>query len=57
VIRACAHCGARNRVPAGRLADAGRCGACRNALDPPSEPLEVDAAAFDEIVDGAPRST
>jgi thioredoxin 2 len=53
VIRVCAHCGTPNRVPAARLTDVGRCGACRNALEPPSEPLEVDAVAFDEIIDAA----
>jgi thioredoxin 2 len=31
------------------LSDAGRCGQCKSALPPASEPLEVDAAAFDEI--------
>ena len=53
MIRACAHCGARNRVPAARLADEGRCGSCRQQLAPPSEPLDVDGPAFDEIINGA----
>jgi thioredoxin 2 len=53
MIRTCAHCGARNRMPAARLADEGRCGACRHALAPPSEPLDVDEDTFDEVVDGA----
>jgi thioredoxin 2 len=52
-IRGCPHCGARNRVPAARLADAGRCGACRGELPPLAAPLEVDAASFDEVVAGA----
>jgi thioredoxin 2 len=53
MIRTCAHCGSRNRVPAAHLADQGRCGACKNPLPPASEPLEVDAATFTEIVSGA----
>jgi thioredoxin 2 len=50
VIRNCAHCGARNRVPARHLADRGRCGGCRQDLAPLDVPLEVDTAGFDEIM-------
>jgi thioredoxin 2 len=46
----CPACGARNRIPAAHLADSGRCGACKAALPPLSEPLDVDTDAFDEIV-------
>ncbi len=53
MIRTCPHCGARNRIPAARLADEGRCGACKDALHPPAEPLDVDAADFDEVVRAA----
>jgi thioredoxin 2 len=53
VIRACPHCGARNRVPAARLADEGRCGACKEALPPISEPLNVNATDFDDVVRAA----
>ena len=49
MIRACPHCGVKNRVPARHLADTGRCGGCRQALAPLSEPLEVGAADFNEI--------
>jgi thioredoxin 2 len=49
MIRVCAHCGAKNRVPARHLADTGRCGGCKQALAPLAEPLEVGAAEFDEI--------
>ncbi len=49
MIRACAHCGVKNRVPARHLADAGRCGGCKQTLPPLSEPVEVDAAEFNEI--------
>jgi thioredoxin 2 len=53
MIRACPHCGARNRIPAARLADEGRCGACKETLPPPAEPLDVDAGDFDEVVRAA----
>jgi thioredoxin 2 len=48
-LRTCASCGAKNRVSAKHLADTGRCGSCKSPLPPLSSPLEVDAAAFDEI--------
>jgi thioredoxin 2 len=53
VIRPCASCESKNRVPAKHLADVGRCGACKQPLPPASEPVEVDASAFDQIVAGA----
>ncbi len=53
VIRTCKGCGRKNRTPALHLADAGRCGACKTELPPVNEPIEVDAALFDEIVHNA----
>jgi thioredoxin 2 len=53
VIRACPHCGQKNRIPATHLADTGRCGACKNALPPVNEPLAADTALFDEILQNA----
>ena len=53
LISTCTGCGAKNRVPAARLADTGRCGACKLPLPPATEPINVDAAAFDEIVGSA----
>lgn len=50
VIRACKQCGQKNRLSAEHLADTGRCGACKNALPPLGEPLQVDAEMFDEVV-------
>jgi len=50
VIRTCEACGQKNRIAATRLADTGRCGACKAALPPLGEPLQVDTALFDEIV-------
>jgi thioredoxin 2 len=54
MIRACPVCGAKNRIPARHLSDTGRCGSCKARLAPLAEPLEVDAATFDEIVREAP---
>jgi thioredoxin 2 len=54
MIRTCGACGAGNRVPTRRLADAGHCGACKAPLAPVAEPLEADAALFEEIVSGTP---
>jgi thioredoxin 2 len=50
IVRACKQCGQKNRVPAERLADTGRCGACRASLPPASEPMEVNPELFDEII-------
>ena len=54
VIRACPHCGQKNRIPAKHLADTGRCGNCKSSLPPIAEPVEVDDALFDEIVQNTP---
>lgn len=53
MIRRCPHCGANNRVPARHLARTGRCGACKQALPPLAEPVDVDTAQFDEITAAA----
>ena len=53
VIRQCKVCGRKNRVASAHLADTGRCGACKAALPPVDEPLEVDAEQFNDIVQNA----
>ena len=53
VIRNCGACGQKNRVPAKFLATAGKCGSCKSALPPVAEPLAVDEALFDDIVQNA----
>src|SRR6202140_1672867 len=50
VIRACAHCGQKNRIPAKHLASTGQCGKCKSPLPPVAEPLAVDDPLFDEII-------
>jgi thioredoxin 2 len=49
-IRTCKSCGQKNRIASNHLADMGKCGACKTALPPLDEPMQVDAALFDEIV-------
>ena len=53
ILSPCRACGAKNRVPVKHLADTGRCGACKAALSPACEPIEVDASLFDEIIAAA----
>jgi thioredoxin 2 len=53
IVRSCAACGAKNRTPAKHLADSGKCGQCKAELPPLGEPLEVDAAQFDDVVQNA----
>lgn len=53
MIRACQHCGSKNRVPAKHLADTGRCGACKSPLPPLDEPLAVTREEFDEVLQNA----
>lgn len=53
LVRSCSVCGQKNRVPAIRLADTGRCGACKSPLSPVNEPLEVDPGQLDEITQSA----
>src|SRR5271155_1885927 len=53
IIRTCSHCAQQNRVPAKHLADTGRCGKCKSPLPPVAEPLAVDEALFDEVIQSA----
>lgn len=53
VIRICKNCDRKNRVPVSHLSDTGRCGACKTPLPPISEPLEVDPALFNELLQEA----
>lgn len=55
MLRTCAACGTANRIPIAHLADTGRCGRCKAALPPDTQPIEVaDAATFARIVREAP---
>jgi len=50
IVITCPNCGAKNRIPAKHLADAGKCGACKHPLSSLGEPVEVNTAGFDEVV-------
>jgi thioredoxin 2 len=50
MIRKCANCGTLNRIPARHLSDSGKCGSCKAAIPPLAEPVEADAALFDEVM-------
>lgn len=52
LVRNCPACGRSNRIPAERLMQSARCGACKTALPPIAEPIAVDQALFDGIVGG-----
>lgn len=49
MIRICASCERKNRVPTSRIADAGKCGGCGTPLPPLGAPIDVDAKRFAEI--------
>jgi thioredoxin 2 len=50
-LRSCSHCGTTNRIAVRHLADQGRCGKCKQALGPLTEPIDItNAAQFDELV-------
>jgi len=53
ILRTCPSCKTTNRIPAARLADHGRCGACKQTLPPLDEPLDADPQTFDAILTGA----
>ena len=53
MILTCPSCGKKNRSPAGRLADTGRCGACKAEISPVGVPIEANPESFREITAGA----
>ena len=50
MILTCSSCGRKNRSPAARLADSGRCGACKADISPVGVPLEANPESFREVV-------
>ena len=53
MIVTCTACGRKNRSPAERLADVGRCGSCRTQISPVASPIEADPEIFREVTRGA----
>jgi len=50
----CPHCGAANRLPAGRIDDAPNCGRCGKELLV-GQPIELDDANFDAVIAATDR--
>ena len=51
IIAACPACGQKNRIAYERADEPVRCGKCKEAIPPPSEPIEVPSSAdFDRLV-------
>src|ERR1700730_14979077 len=53
MILTCPSCGKKNRSPAERLADVGRCGNCKTQISPVTKPIDADAEVFSEVTSGA----
>lgn len=45
----CPSCGKKNRSPAARLTDRGRCGSCKTEISPVATPIEADPEIFREV--------
>lgn len=52
-VRTCSKCGQQNRIPVKHLADAGRCGSCKQVLPPSSKPIVADAGRFEKLMSEA----
>jgi thioredoxin 2 len=50
MILACAVCGQKNRLKAGDLAAKARCGRCKQAIGPVTQPIDADAEIFNEVL-------
>jgi thioredoxin 2 len=53
MIRVCTSCGQKNRVSAAHLSAQLRCGKCKTAIGPITEPIDADEATFDEVIRNA----
>src|SRR5262249_23612700 len=54
MILTCPSCGKKNRSPAERLAEVGRCGACKTQISPVSGPIDADPETFRDVTQNAP---
>jgi len=53
MIVRCGRCGTKNRVPADRLGQVGKCGNCKGPIEAPplpGHPLEVSGAELDDLL-------
>lgn len=49
MIQKCPACGKKNRSPARRLTEPGRCGACGAEISPVGRPIDADPETFHEV--------
>ena len=50
MILTCPSCGKKNRSPAHRLTEIGRCGACKTPISPVAKPIDADPEIFDDVM-------
>lgn len=50
MIRACPACGQKNRIPAQRLGQSAKCGACKKELGGIAEPIELGSDDFETVI-------
>ena len=53
MILTCPSCGQKNRSPAERLTEEGRCGSCKTPISPVSRPIDADPTTFQEVTEKA----
>jgi thioredoxin 2 len=53
MIQTCPSCGKKNRSPAARLTEPGRCGACKAEISPVARPIDADPETFREVTESA----
>ncbi len=53
MILTCPSCGKKNRSPAERLTEEGRCGNCKTPISPVARPLDADPETFQEVTEKA----
>jgi thioredoxin 2 len=54
MVRACPSCRRPNHIPPHHLSHTGRCGSCKAAIPPLSEPIDADPDSFDAVVRESP---
>ncbi|HVW00511.1 MAG TPA: thioredoxin [Planctomycetaceae bacterium] len=51
IVTACVQCGQKNRVPFDKLAEPGRCGACKTALPAIAAPVAIQSVSqFEQVI-------
>ena len=53
MLLTCPSCGKKNRSPAERLTESGRCGNCKTPISPVARPIDADPETFREVTENA----